>query len=796
MKTKILSNLLFFLIVLSSSLYGQVHGFVEDSKTGERLPGASISTQDRTVGVITNNFGFFSISNPALLTSEVVVSYVGYTSRSLKLERKEDGRMLVITLDPSSEMMTEVEITAERPNRLIQARTGLIELPVKTLSSMPSLGGEADLIKALTFIPEVQFALEGTTNISIRGGAPDQNLVLVDDVPIYNVSHLFGVVSIFDTEALKYAALSKGGFPARYGGRVSSVLDLRLREGNMQEFKGSASIGVLSSRLLLEGPIVKNKMSFLVSGRRSFYDLFVTPIMKYVMSEKDSKTYARYYFYDINGKLNYFINAKNRVYLSFYSGKDPMSLNGESKKEYDDFIVKQKNKYILSYGNEIASLRWSYVSDNGYFANTTLKYCRYTYQNSNSRRRDIFMVDDTLVSQSYLGLSSGVTDLGLRSDQEFRLGKYQQIRLGGELGHYIYEPGVEIMSLDSYNAGSNNPGTENKKRTTAYGAALYVEDEFSLFDRLYFNMGYRFNFYQVEARNYVFHEPRVSLSWLAHDRLALKASYGKHSQFIHLLTNSGISLPTDLWVPTTANIKPVVSEQYSIGLQSDFMDKTYELGVEVFIKELQNVIEYKDGMSFTSQNSDWETLVEAGRGHAKGLELMFEKKTGKLKGWISYTLSKATREFDNINYGKEFLYKYHRLHNFSTALNYQLTKNGRLGVNWIFASGNPVTFSLSGTNTDYEYFYSLFPYPSSTTQLNRFGRNNYILPAYHRMDISYEISRTRKWGESAWTFSVYNVYNRLNAAFLDLNYDMQGHATVEKFSPLPFIPGISYSIKF
>jgi hypothetical protein len=771
-----------------------IRGYVEDESSGERLPGATIVVGKNNQISVTNGYGFFSLTINNLDPVDLQISHIGYQSLIFNTLNVRDT-LLVFKLQTRIIEINEVVIRSSGSNKIAAIHGGQIDLPLDLIKSSPALLGEQDLIKSLLYIPGVQFATEGTANISIRGGAPEHNLVLIDDVPVYSSSHLFGVFSIYNTDALKSATLIKGGYPARYGGRAASVLDLRLREGNMNQWQGNASLGIISSKFLIEGPLIKEKLSLIVAGRRSFMDLLAAPVFMLMDDELEKRSYS-YYFYDITAKMNYVLDNNNRFFISYYAAKDPFRLKVNENPNDDTGILKGlKNEYRwrLGYGNNIASMRWNHVFNNGLFANTTVKFSNFNYYNSQSYHGFDVVDGEKIAESSNLGLFSGLRDLGGKIDLDYSNLSYHYIRFGTEYTLHAYNPGREIFYLNDLHQDLQVDSSMISEKFKANEFSFYVEDEWNINKRLGISMGYRMNIFSItDHTSYLHHEPRLGIRYMFSQNISVNSSYSRVGQNIHLLSNSGISMPTDLWVPSTKNIEPVTSEQVSLGINLMDKQKHFLFTAETYYKTLNNVLEYKDGASFFD-NASWQNKVGQGRGLSYGIEFMLEKRTGRMQGWVSYTLSKADRQFDSISFGRIFPYKYDRRHNLSFTGTYKISDSHQININWIFATGNPITFAFESFETNlakYPYIFNgdvLLP----DEQENYTLRNNYRLPSYHRLDVGYSISKKKKWGIGEWSFGVYNLYNRKNAFYL-----FESENKLYKASLLPFIPSISYSYKF
>ena len=781
MKTSQLTLLLMFILPLS--LFGQkytISGYISDKATGEKLIGANVYDLKTLQGTTTNNYGFFSLTLPAD-SVHLTVSYIGYNAYSNQMLLNKDMQ-LNISLSSALEL-EQIEVTAEMTER-IEERTQMstISIPIQQIKALPAFMGEVDILKALQLLPGVQSGNEGASGLYVRGGSPDQNLILLDGVPVYNVSHLFGFFSVFNADAINNVQLIKGGFPARYGGRLSSVLEINMKEGNSQEFHGEGSVGLIASKLTLEGPIVKDKASFIISGRRTYYDILAQP---FILMATDGAGTGGYYFYDLNAKVNYKISDKDRLYLSAYMGDDKFYF--KDKYTEGDYTNKVDGK--LRWGNTTAVLRWNHQFNKKLFSNTTLNFSKYKFLTSASNET-IDKVNGKTETTSYLlQYFSGIQDWSTKVDFDFIPAPNHFVKFGASAIWHKFEPGATQFKLNFI--GEQLDTTIANQTVNAGEFAVYIEDDMKISNRLKANIGLHASGFSVNDEFYKSLQPRASLRFLINENLSFKASYAAMAQYIHLLTNSGIGLPTDLWVPATEKIRPQNSHQVAAGLARTFMDK-YEVSLEGYYKQMNNIIEYKDGASFLSTDRDWQNKVEPGTGWSYGSELFIQKKTGNTTGWIGYTLSWTNRQFEEINFGEIFPYKYDRRHDISVVVIHKINDNIEISGTWVYGTGNAVTLPLqrypsTSEGIDFEdFFYELEYYKE---------RNGYRMRDYHRLDLGVTFKKERRWGESAWNFSVYNAYNRKNPFFI--YYTSDGKKPVFKqVSLFPIIPSVSYSFKF
>ncbi len=797
--------ILYLLLILSAGSYAQkftISGFVSDAGSGEKLISATVYDANSMKGTITNNFGFYSLTLPKGKI-KFTVSYVGYKSFTQETDLSKDKK-LNVDLTQNIEL-EEVVVTDNKVQKQVESpQVSVIELPVKTLNKLPVLLGEVDVMKTIQLLPGVQSGNEGTSGIYVRGGGPDQNLILLDGVPVYNVNHLFGFFSVFNADAISNIKLMKGGFPARFGGRLSSVIDIKMKEGNNKKFRATATVGLISSKLTLEGPIKNENTSFIISARRTYLDILVQPIVAMLGATTGALASAGYFFQDFNAKINHRFSDKSRVYLSAYTGKD--KLYAKLTELYDGSIF--RTNFGLEWGNLTSTLRWNYVFNDKLFSNATLTYSNYTFDTPIEYyfKEKLF---DSFKTESYsLNFLSGIRDYAFNYDVDYIPIPEHYIRFGVSNTYHIFKPGVNSFQYKSVDTSQNQDTLYGNSDIYANEYSAYAEDEFSMFNnRLKFNAGLRFTGFFVKQKFYNSFEPRISMRAKITDKFSFKLAYSEMSQNLHLLTSSTIGLPTDLWVPTTLNIPPQYSKQIAGGLFFNIGDMI-SLSFEGFYKTMDNLIEYKDGADFFSQNVNWETKVELGKGLAYGGEVYIEKKVGKLTGWIGYTLSWSTRTFKNINFGEPFPYKYDRRHDISFVATYELNKNIDFGMTWVYGTGNATTLALQkyiipttvlSLTPNYKYNYyppDYFHEPGLSIDYYE-SRNSYRMPAYHRLDLSVNFHKKVKRGTRTWSIGVYNAYNRKNPMFLNLEYsNTTNKYDLVQYSFFPAIPSISYRFEF
>lgn len=757
-----------------------ISGYVADAATGERLISATVYDEISKQGAIANAYGFFSITLNQQ-KAKLVISFMGYNPEVRELNLTQNVS-LNIKLQPTIALQ-EVEVKGQR-TQIENPQISVTEIPVQTVKSLPVLLGETDLIKVIQLLPGVQSGSEGSSGLYVRGGGPDQNLILLDGVPVYNADHLFGFFSVFNTDAIQNVTLIKGGFPARYGGRLSSVLDIRMKEGNNKEYHGEGSIGVISSKVVVEGPIIKDTSSFIVSARRTYIDVLTMPI---IMSLSDGAK-AGYYFWDLNAKVNYILSEKDRLFVSFYGGRD---------KAYGSFKQQEwsgsstSSKFGLSWGNIITALRWNHEIGPRLFSNVTGTYSNYDFsiqekmKNSSSQGTEEYM----------FRYNSGIRDWALRTDFNYHPSPVHSIMFGASYTYHTFYPGVSIFKYNSTSTQNDNIDTTfGNAFLYAHNVCAYAEDEFKIGSRLVLNPGLHYSLFQVQGVSYHSLQPRISARYILHEKWAVKAAYTQMAQSIHLLVNSGIGLPTDLWLPSTKNIKPQQSQQWAAGVFHD-LPGGFEASIEGYYKTMENVIEYKPGASYFGQVESWENKVEAGKGTAYGAEFLFRKNKGKTTGWIGYTLSWTYRQFENINFGERYPYRYDRRHDIGLAVTHKINENIDIGLVWVYGTGNAVSLPIEQYPALQDPF---FPSVFETYSVDYYeGKNQFRTPAYHRLDLGVNFHKQLKRAVRTWSVGVYNAYNRKNPFVLYFETDYSHNTRhLKQLSLFPMIPSISYNLKF
>ena len=809
------TSLLLFLVFLIQTLSAAnltISGFISDQTSGETLLNGSIYDFKSGKGSVSNSYGFYSLSLPAGEV-ELRCSYVGYLTQNLHFLLTKDTT-INIRLQPSTELSTVTVYggSSRKEFGVLGAQMGAIEVPISQIKSIPALFGETDVLKALQLLPGVQGGTEGSAGLYVRGGGPDENLLLLDGVPVYNVNHMGGFFSVFNADALKNVTLYKGNFPARFSSRLSSVIDIRMNDGNAKEIHGNVSVGIITSKFNLEGPIIKDKTTFNLSYRRTYGDLIIKPAMWYAAQKQNNgNSYsAGYYFYDLNAKITHKISDTDKLFLSLYSGDDDISMDLKN-----DYSTGGQNGYNVTslgmkWGNLISAFRWNHIINSKLFMNTTASYTRYRFNMLVGNEDKHKTSSETAFTDTKfeLGYMSGISDYALRTDFDYTPLPGHDVKFGASYVNHTFRPGVQVFNYSITQTTTVSVDTTlGDKNVRGHEVNLYAEDNLSIGSFVKANVGVNYSMFQVQGQFYHSLEPRLSARLLLSDKLSLKAGYASMSQYIHLLSNSNLSLPTDLWVPVTKRIVPMNSKQYSVGLFYNLND-VVDLSVESYYKSMDNLIEYKDGAGFGASTTGWEDKVSMGRGWSYGVEFLAQKTVGKTTGWLAYTWSKAERKFDKpgqeINNGIVFPAKYDRRHNISLTMNHKFSDRFDLSGTWVYYSGN------CGTLATQQYKAVNIPdldWQDVSTIDYVSERNNYRLPAYHRMDIGFNWHKKKKHGVRTWNFSLYNAYNQKNPFIVrqsysnDLVYNpatnsYDSRKIFVKTSIFPIIPSISYSYKF
>jgi hypothetical protein len=768
-----------------------ISGYIKDNASGEELIGANVVVKDGNIGTTTNAYGFYTLSLPAG-KYEIVYSFIGYTEISETIDLKAN-KSINIQLEGSAIITQEVVISGERKANIEDSKMSVIKLPVEAVKALPAFMGEVDILKTIQLLPGVQSSGEGNSGFYVRGGGPDQNLILLDEATIYNAAHLFGFFSVFNADAIKDMELYKGGMPAQYGGRISSVLDISMKNGNMKEFQAEGGIGTIASRFTVQGPIVKDKSSFLVSARRTYIDVLVKPFVKKTSPFKGSG----YHFYDLNAKFNYRFSDKDRLFFSAYYGEDV----------FDFKSAEAGFGMSIPWGNGMASLRWNHLYSDKFFSNTTLVASDYKF------RTEVKLEDPEDEDGGFQFIqNSGIRDYYIKQDLTWIPNPRHTVKFGANYIYHIFTPN----SVSAKFGDIVYDDTDGRKQY-AHEAAIYLGDDFKINDRLTIYAGVRGSgFMQVgkftryvkdelliqnidtivyekgeKVAFYDSFEPRASFKFSLNGKSSIKGSFMQNKQYVHLASLSASTLPTDLWVPCSDVVKPQGGRQYAVGYFRNFFNDHFETSVELYYKDLFNLIEYADGaLPGDDVGDNADNYFIFGNGNSYGLELFIKKRTGQFTGWIGYTWSKTDRFFDEIDNGNPFPAKYDRRHDLSVTATYKINEKWTASTVFVYATGNTTTLPIGRYMIDGEL-------------VNEYGeRNSYRMDPYHRLDISvtWDHKKTERW-ESSFNFSVYNVYNRKNPYFI--YFENEGSiadgsfvSKAKQVSLFPVLPSITWNFKF
>ena len=779
---------LFFLFLTVQLLFSvnsfaqTLSGHVQDAVSGEQLLGATVWCEDTKQGVAANIYGFYSLTLPEG-KHNIIVTYIGYTPQRFEIDLSMNIKMDINLI--AGTKLKEAVVSAESLNKIEeQVQMSKMEIPIDQVKRLPAIGGEVDLLKVLQLLPGVQSGGEGTSGLYVRGGSPDQNLMLLDGAPLYSVNHLFGFFSVFNADAVKNMSITKGGFPARFGGRLSSILEIYMKDGHMKEYHADATVSIIASKLTVEGPIVEDKASFMLSARRTYLDLLINPIIAQAnRNNPDVTTDPRYYFYDLNGKLNWRIGPKDRLYLSAFKGEDDFGI--ASAENYG--INSSTLDFGLDWKNEIQALRWNREWSPRLFSNTTLTRSLYNF---NTGIEITEQSEDTLSMAALY--NSGIEDFSGRIDFDFAPNARHYIKFGANWTNHTFSPGATSLELDFGDTPALDTllGPADIKSDEAF---LYVEDEFELSERLKLNLGVHASILMVQDTSYNSIQPRAALNYRLPGGYAFKASFARMAQYVNLLTNEGLGLPTDLWVPSTARIRPQQSWQVAMGVSKTFGD--IEVSLEGYYKGMEGLLSYKEGASFLfSLDTDWEDQVTQGIGNAYGTELLVQKKYGRTTGWIGYTLSWSNRQFDDINSGNWYPFTYDRRHDVSFVVTHDFTDKWTGSAVWLYGTGRALTLSESsfsayvpdGTGEGIYTFSAEVPSE----------KNAFRMSPYHRLDLSLTRTKIRENGTRHLIFSVYNAYNNLNPFFAQTDEDDNGNPVIREYGIFPIIPSIAWRFSF
>lgn len=766
-------------------------GYVKDAASGEELIGANIMVEGEKIGTTTNTYGFYSLSLPAGKYT-IRYSFIGFSDdiQEINLTKNLSSN---VSLKATAYMTEEIVVTGERTDRNIQdSRMSVNKIPIEEVRTIPAFMGEVDILKSIQLLPGVQSAGDGNSGFYVRGGGPDQNLILLDEAVVYNASHLFGFFSVFNADAIKDVELYKGGMPAQYGGRVSSVLDISMDNGNMRNYEIDGGIGTIATRFTAQGPIKPDTCSFLVSARRTYIDVLVKPFVRKTSPFKGSG----YYFYDFNAKLNYRFSDKDRIFISGYYGKDVFTF----KSTEANFTMK------IPWGNGMVSARWNHLFNSKFFLNTTAVFSDYQFST------DVGMKNSDGSDGFRFIQNSGIRDVNFKQDYTWLPNPKHTVKFGLFYVYHIFTPNTVNADFGDMEYNFNDA---NKQY--AHEAAVYIGDDFIINEKVSIYGGFRFaGFFQsgpftryIKDQNnlqtidsimydsnslvcdYYSPEPRFSMKLSTGKTSSVKVSFMQNNQFIHLASLSASTLPTDLWVPSSDKVKPQFGRQYAAGYFRNFANNQYEASAEIYYKQLKNLIEYMDGAMYGDDlNDNPDNYFIFGEGNSYGLELFLKRRTGRITGWIGYTWSKTQRWFDEIDNADPFPAKYDRRHDLSLTMTYNLNERWTFGAVFVYATGNTTTLPSGRYMIDGQI-------------VNEYGgRNSYRLNPYHRLDLSvtYVLKKSNKWS-SELNLSVYNAYNRKNPYFLYLFYE--GNVNESSFrtvarqvSLIPILPAITWNFSF
>lgn len=747
-----------------------ISGTMKDSTNGEDMFGGAVIVKELSnTGATVNSYGFYSLT---LEKGEYTLMYrsSGYETKEIKVNLIEDMTLDVeLALPKDVQEMEDVVVTGEKENdNITSSGMNVTKFDPKDIETIPVIFGEKDIMKTLQLTPGVKTAGEGNAGFFVRGGGADQNLVLLDEAVVYNASHLLGFFSVFNSDAVKDVALYKSGIPAEYGGRASSVMDVKMKDGNSKNFGVSGGIGLISSRLAVEGPIVKDKGSFILSGRRSYLDLFLK------LSKDEDIRNTKLYFYDMNAKANYKISKKDRIFLSGYFGRDNFGFG---------------DQFGFDWGNATGTIRYNRIITDKLFSNTSVIFSNYDYRFTIGTGDDAF------------GVNSSIQDWNVKQDFSWFVNKNNTLKFGVNGMHHTFKPGSLTGGNDSF-----NEIVLDSRYGIEFGA--YIQNEQKIGTRFNVMYGLRYSGFDLVGsdkyefdedgdvasvdttlgrwESLAFHqglEPRFSLSYVISENNSIKFGYNRNLQYLHQLSNSTTTSPTDVWVPSSNNIKPQIGDQVALGYYQNLKKNTYRISTEIYYKMLQNQIDYRNGANLVL-NDQVEGELVYGKGRAYGLELLLEKKKGKFTGWLSYTLSRSLRQFDDINDGKEFSARQDRIHDISIVLMYKLTKNLALAGTFVYYTGDAVTFP-SGK---YEIDGNIIPLFTE--------RNGYRMPDYHRADIGLTwYLKDKKRFEHNLNFSIYNVYSRENAFTITFEENASGDIEALQTALFKMVPSITYNFK-
>ncbi len=779
-----INSLILIFVLLINNCFSQItlNGYIKDLENSENVSGAVIYEKNNNFQISSDNNGYFSLTNLSINdTIDIIVSNLGYINYHQKIHISKDTT-IEIYISKNTLQIKEVFVFSNQNNNN-NNDIGVLSIPISQVKLLPSIGGETDIFKSFFLLPGIQQGSEGSNNLYVRGGSPDQNLILLDDIPLFSVGHVGGLFSVFDPNSIDSYKLYKSGFSSKYGDMLSSVIDIKQKEGNKQKIQRYFDLSLILSKFLIEGPIKKNKSTFLFSVRRSNLDLF--QFYYYKLIDKNAELNSYYSFYDINAKLVFPIKEKSKFIINYYSGSDNITIS-ENYIIDRYFGISEKSSTKTTWGNYLISFRLNSNISNKLLQNTTLAFTKYKYS---IKAENIIkkIKNDSIIEKNSNQYLSAINNFILKTDWEYLVSTKNQINFGIDNSFKIFEP---IVSTTIKNGEIETKNIKINSVTTAF----YIEYIYTFNKNITFFTGFRPELNILDDTSFFKLIPRVLISYNFKNNFSLKFAYDKTNQNIHLLANNSSGLPTDLWVPATKKAIPENANQYT--LEFIYNNKKFSFITDIYYKKSNNLIEYKDGAYFFGNNSNWENNIETnGIGYSKGIEFLLKKETGKITGWISYTLSKTTRIFESLNNGKEFFFKYDRTHNFSIVSIFEIKKNLILSASWVFMTGNVVNLA---TTSYYSYTNDLV-YDKMIiveTSYNE-NKNSFRLPNYHRLDISIKYQNENK----TFSFDIFNLYSRSNVYFIYAAYPKNDYTHIGKkkfyiLSLFPIIPSVSYSIKF
>lgn len=780
-----------------------ISGFVRDEASSESLPGASVYDAESRRGTSTNADGFFSLTLETKKNIRLNISYVGYDALRLSFDSLERDTLLPVRLT-TRQQLAEVVVTGEQSAASFLSDTdmGHTRLNPNAIRNTPVVFGEADIVKTLQTLPGVTAGTAGLAGMYVRGGSGDDNLYMIEGNPLYQVNHVGGLFSAFNAEAVKDVEFFKSAFPARYGGRLSGVIDVHSKDGNTKEYHGSAMLGLTSGSLNLEGPLVKDRTSFHFALRRSWLDALTAPaiaIWNATRKEGETKLVARYAFTDLNLKVNHLLNERNRLYAGLYGGNDFLK-GGEKRSGSQDY--ESENTGRLRWGNFMAFAGWTGMLGNRLFGRLNAAYTHYASELKGNYYEG---TPEHHVSNSSF-MRNRIDDFSLRARLDYSPHAAHRLYFGADYVHHRFHPADESSRFVN---GSTTLTIQNEYAALpAHEAGIYAEENWTMNSRMRLHAGLRFSLYAVSGKTYTHTEPRLSARYLVTPQLSIKASYARMSQYVHKISDSYIDLPTDTWMPITRRLRPMTSDQLSTGIYYHTPTHSWSFSAEGYYKWMDHLLEYKDGYQFLPASTSWDNKLAQGSGRSYGIELSAAKDIGQLTGRIGYTLSWNDRQFAEVNKGKRYPAKFDNRHKLNIVLLWKINPKTELSGSWIYQTGNRLTVSFenylpAGSG---EYMNPYYPAADSNltppliepNQLNYYTeRNNYRLPAYHRLDVGLNLYRPKKHGRMGiWNISLYNAYCYMAPVSIHKRYWSNADCYFEKLGLIPTIPSVSYTYKF